>query len=396
MRSLTLLAAVGGLLSGCTSFDESVSTSTAELANSDRLEAGEVLFPGESISSGNTALVYQGDNNLVLYQGGGAIWATMAGLGAAPSHFAMQTDCNAVVYGADGYVWASSTDGRGSSCSAHVVEGDWFICSGGARVFTARGGGDCGGGGEPPPAPMDLSQMARIGGDGEAVSAYLIHMLQNTEVHVFGTVRTLWEMIDQSKFMVSLGFNGGGTDSYRVFFHYSAEGHWMISNAQFNGHVRYRNADRGSYSPWVGFTQGGIFDPTLAHPNMDHAFKSLFEESGADLCLQPQWNEGSTVGEIDIDFHRQLEVVDHGRPDNSDPLTTCSGGCKNNNATYLAAWGWPGGLPGYRGPMTISHGDRGPIHDFHQQRQLPGYPEVANVLAGRGIAVATGDVAVPR
>lgn len=395
MRNLTLLAAVGASLSGCASLDESTSSSTGELAFTDRLEAGEILLPGESISSGSTTLVYQGDNNLVLYQGGGAIWATMAGLGAATDHFAMQPDCNAVVYGAEGYVWASGTDGRGSSCTAHVIEGDWFICSGGARVFSARGGGDCGGG-EPAPAPMDLSQMARIGGDGEAVSAYLIHMLQNTEVHVFGTERTLWDMIDQSKFMVSLGSNGGGTDSYRVFFHYSAEGHWMIANAQFNGFIRYRNTNDGSYSAWVGFTQGGIFDPTLAHRDMDHAFKSLFEESGRDLCLQPQWNEGSTVGEIDIDFHRQAEVIDHGRPDNSDPLTTCSGGCKNNNATFIGAWGSPGGLPGYAGPMTVSHTDRGPVYNFHQQRQLPGYPEVAHVLAGRGIGVATGGVAVPR
>jgi hypothetical protein len=394
MRHVTLLAAVGVSLSGCTSLDDP-SLSTAEAAFTDRLDAGEVLNPGESISSGSTSLVYQGDNNLVLYQGGGAIWATNAGLGAAPSNFAMQTDCNAVVYGADGHVWASGTNGLGSSCSAHVVEGDWFICSGGTRVFTALGGGDCG---EelPPPAPMDLSQMARIGDNGEAVSAYLIHMLQNTEIHVFGTTRTYWEMIDQSKFMVSLGFNGGGTDSYRVFFHYSAEGHSMISNAQFNGLIRYRNTDTGGFSPWVGFTQGGIFDPTLPHEDMDHAFKSLFEESGKDLCLQPQWNEGSTVGEVDIDFHRQLEVPDHGRPDNSDPLTTCSGGCKNNNAHFLAAWGAPGGLPAYAGPMTVNQSDRGPVHNFHQQRQLPGYDEVADVLVGRGIAVATGGVAVPR
>jgi len=397
MRHLTLLLTIGASLSGCTSLDEPSLTSTDALS-ADRLEAGEALSPGESIGSGSTALVYQDDNNLVLYQGGGAIWATSAGLGAAPDSFAMQGDCNAVVYGADGAVWASGTGGQGSSCSAHVIEGDWFICSGNTRVFTARGGGDCGGGivDEPPPAPMDLSQMARIGGDGEAVSAYLIHMLQNTEVEVLGNVRTLWDMIDQTKFMVSLGFNGGGTDSYRVFFHYSAEGHGMIANAQFNGHIRYRNADNGSFSPTIGFTQGGPFDPTLAHPNMDHAFKSLFEESGRDLCLQPQWNEGSTVGEIDIDFHRQTEVSDHGRPDNSDPLTTCSGGCKNNNAAFIGAWGSPGGLPGYAGPMTVSDSGRGLVYDFHQQRQLPGYDDVATVLAGRGIGVATGDVAVPR
>ncbi|HEX8106164.1 MAG TPA: hypothetical protein VF516_00490, partial [Kofleriaceae bacterium] len=136
--------------------------------------------------------------------------------------------------------------------------------------------------------------------------------------------------------------------------------------------------------------------PTLAHPDMDHSFKSLFEESGKDLCLQPQWNDNSTVGEIDIDFHRQLETIDHNRLDNSDPLTTSSGGGKNNNATYIACWGTPRDLPGYSGPMTVSQSDRGPVYDFHGQRDMLGYPEVAHVLAGRGIAVATGDVAVPR
>jgi hypothetical protein len=241
-----------------------------------------------------------------------------------------------------------------------------------------------------------LAEMARIGDSGDAVAAYLIHMFQNTELSVDGTTRTLWEMTDQGKFMVALGFNGGGIDSYRVFFHYTAEGHAMISRAQHNGSVRYRNSDTGAYTHSFGFTQGGIFDPTLAHPDMDHAFKSLFEESGVDLALQPQWNDGSTVGEIDIDFHRQLEVDDHNDPDNSDPLTTSSGGGKNNNATYINAWGTPPGLPAYTGPMTVQHGDRGVYYDFHGQRDAPGYPELADVLVNRGIGVATGDVAVPR
>jgi hypothetical protein len=241
-----------------------------------------------------------------------------------------------------------------------------------------------------------LAEMARIGDNGDAVAAYMIHSLQNTELSVDGTTRTLWDMIDQGKFLVSLGFNGGGTDSYRVFFHYTAEGHAMISRAQHNGAVRYRNSDTGAFTHWIGFTQGGIFDPTLAHPNMDHAFKSLFEESGKDLCLQPQWNDNSTVGEIDIDFHRQLEVDDHNDPDNSDPLTTSSGGGKNNKAAFINCWGTPPGLPAYSGPMTVHDGDRGLYHDFHGQRDAAGYTEVKDVLVGRGIGVATGGVAVPR
>jgi hypothetical protein len=241
-----------------------------------------------------------------------------------------------------------------------------------------------------------LAQMARIGENGDAVAAYMIHMLQNTELSVDGATRTLWDMIDQDRFLVSLGFNGGGSDSYRVFFHYTGEGHAMISRAQHNGAVRYRNSDTGAFTHWFGFTQGGIFDPTLPHANMDHSFKSLFEESGKDLALQPQWNDGSTVGEIDIDFHRQIEVDDHNDPDNSDPLTTSSGGGKNNNATYINAWGTPPGLPGYTGPMTIHHGDRGVYYDFHEQREMAGYDELDDVLVGRGIGVATGGVAQPR
>ncbi|MEO8702978.1 MAG: hypothetical protein ABI867_23230 [Kofleriaceae bacterium] len=399
MRNLTFYSLVAfSAVSGC-AVDDNIATSTSAVAGSDRLDAGESLYPDQGISYGGTTLVYQGDNNLVLYQDGNAIWSTSSGLGAPTDRFEMQSDCNAVVYSADGYVWASWTNGQGGGCQARVTDGDWFICNGSDRVFSARGGGDCGGttgGGEGPLAPMDLSQMARIGGDGEAVSAYLIHALQNTEIYVFGVQRSFWDMIDQSRFYVSLGFNGGGTDSYRVFFHYTNEGHWMISQAQDNGIIRYRNSNDGSYSPWVGFTQGGLFEPTPAHPNMDHSYKSLFEESGKDLCIQPQWNDGSTVGELDIDFHRQSELIDHLRPDNSDPLTTSSGGGKNNNWTYVNTWGWPGGLPGYAGPVEIKNFRGGVYYDFHQQRGMSGYAEVANVLVGRGIGIATGEVAVPR
>jgi hypothetical protein len=125
----------------------SESSTTGALAGTDRLDTNETLQPNQSITAGSTELVYQGDNNLVLYQGGTPIWASSQGVGAAPGFFAMQGDCNAVVYGAAGYVWASGTDGRGGSCYARVIEGDWFICSGSTRVWTARGGGDCGGGG---------------------------------------------------------------------------------------------------------------------------------------------------------------------------------------------------------------------------------------------------------
>lgn len=395
MQKLTALCLV---LLGCSGSGDVTSSSENALAGSDHLDAGEALHEGEAIASGGTWLTYQADGNLVLYQNGNPIWASMAGLGAPTDRFEMQSDCNAVVYAADGYVWASGTSGQGGGCSARVVEGDWFICSGSQRVWSARGGGDCGGAPTTGPWTMGggLEVMPRIGANADWVTAYYLHALQNTEISVGGVTRTFWDMIDHGKFKVGLGNNGGGTDSFRVFFHYTGEGHWMIANAQHHGWVRFRNANDGSYSPWVGFTQGGPFDPTANHPNMDHSYKSLFEESGKGLCIQPQWNDGNTAGELDIDFHRQLEVADHNRPDNSDPLTTCSGGCKNNNAYFINAWGSPGGLPGYIGPLTVSY-PRGPVYDFHEQRNMAGYSPIGDViLPGRGIGVATGNVAVPR
>ena len=146
-----LVTMIIGLVS-CVSNEDVGTSSTAQLsAGTDSLFAGEKLHAGQSISAGGTSLVYQGDNNLVLYRNGSAIWATMAGLGLPTDRFEMQTDCNAVVYSTVGYVWASWTNGRGSGCYARVIEGDWFICSGTTLVFTALGGGSCGGPPQPPP-----------------------------------------------------------------------------------------------------------------------------------------------------------------------------------------------------------------------------------------------------
>jgi hypothetical protein len=146
-----LVTMITGLV-GCAANDDAPTSSAEQFsAGTDTLFAGEKLHAGQSISAGTTSLVYQGDNNLVLYRNGSAIWATMAGLGLPTDRFEMQTDCNAVVYSTVGYVWASWTNGRGSTCFARVIEGDWFICSGTTRVFSALGGGVCGG----PPTPPE-------------------------------------------------------------------------------------------------------------------------------------------------------------------------------------------------------------------------------------------------
>lgn len=126
--------------------EPSQSRVSSEIVATNILMSGERLLPDESISLGPTKLIYQRDNNLVLYQGTVPLWSSRTDR-IPPGHFDMQTDCNAVVYNWRGQAnWSSRTDGRGTSCVAKVIEGDWFICSGTTRVFSARGTGDCGGG----------------------------------------------------------------------------------------------------------------------------------------------------------------------------------------------------------------------------------------------------------
>lgn len=140
-----IVALVATVAAACQEGEEPlVSGSSAEVVGTNILMTGERLLPTQSISSGSTVLVYQNDNNLVLYQNGWPIWSSATDHGI-PSRFEMQTDCNAVVYPIFGKLWSSRTAGRGSSCHAKVIEGDWFICSGTTRVFSARGGGSCGG-----------------------------------------------------------------------------------------------------------------------------------------------------------------------------------------------------------------------------------------------------------
>lgn len=97
---------------------------TGPSAQGDRMDPGQVLIPNQAIHSvgGRFTFVYQDDGNLVLYDGGRALWATGTngrGVGVA----IMQTDGNLVVYGRGGKVfWSSGTwHDRGS---ALVVQTD--------------------------------------------------------------------------------------------------------------------------------------------------------------------------------------------------------------------------------------------------------------------------------
>jgi hypothetical protein len=81
---------------------------------SDRLDPGQELQIDESLVSANGqfSLVLQTDGNLVLSEGGEAVWATSTE-GREVSKVTMQEDGNLVLYAADGEpVWASQTDGN--------------------------------------------------------------------------------------------------------------------------------------------------------------------------------------------------------------------------------------------------------------------------------------------
>jgi hypothetical protein len=85
-------------------------------AQGDTMQPGQVLNPGQSITSadGRFTFIYQTDGNLVLYLGGTPLWASGTnGLGTGTC--IMQADGNLVIYspGPNG-VWASGTSSPGS------------------------------------------------------------------------------------------------------------------------------------------------------------------------------------------------------------------------------------------------------------------------------------------
>ncbi|KAK1298289.1 hypothetical protein QJS10_CPB14g01187 [Acorus calamus] len=79
-------------------------------------EAANVLFSGdtlrleESLTYGNYRLTMQRDCNLVLYDGGRAVWASGTNGKGSGCYLRMQYDANLVVYNYDGKsLWSSKT-----------------------------------------------------------------------------------------------------------------------------------------------------------------------------------------------------------------------------------------------------------------------------------------------
>ena len=101
-------------IDGSPAWDTGTWLPTGPSATGDDMAPGEVLNPGQSISSadGRYVFVYQGDGNLVLYGPAGALWASNTN-GQPVGVAIMQGDGNLVIYGPGGsVVWASNTDGN--------------------------------------------------------------------------------------------------------------------------------------------------------------------------------------------------------------------------------------------------------------------------------------------
>ncbi|XP_020101373.1 mannose-specific lectin-like [Ananas comosus] len=80
------------------------------------LYTNDVLFGGQSLTNGNFRFTMQTDCNLVLYDGGSAIWSSGTYRKGTGCYVKMQSDGNLVVYnGSNNALWASNTDrGRGN------------------------------------------------------------------------------------------------------------------------------------------------------------------------------------------------------------------------------------------------------------------------------------------
>ena len=77
-------------------------------------------------ADGKYRLEMQSDGNLVIYDGGDAVWSSnTAGQGVAPYTLAMQGDGNLVIYDKDySATWASNTAGKGEGPYTLIMQGD--------------------------------------------------------------------------------------------------------------------------------------------------------------------------------------------------------------------------------------------------------------------------------
>ncbi len=102
------------------------------------LFSGESLSPGQSVLSadGRFRFTYQWDGNLVLYQGGAALWNSGTA-GRSAGRTVMQPDGNLVVYDAGGRAaWWSGTNGLSGSWLAVQNDGNAVIYTRGSPFYS--------------------------------------------------------------------------------------------------------------------------------------------------------------------------------------------------------------------------------------------------------------------
>jgi hypothetical protein len=139
--SVTLSGASGGatITSG---------TGTGTIYDNDgitRISGNSALNSGQSWSSpdGRFKLTAQSDFNVVLYQGGTALWASGTSGAGTMGHLSFQTDGNLVLYDSSGVArWASNTSGNSGAVLAIQGDGNVVIyTSTGTPIWSTATGG---------------------------------------------------------------------------------------------------------------------------------------------------------------------------------------------------------------------------------------------------------------
>lgn len=136
----------------------------------DRLQPGQALNPGQSISSANGVyrFVMQTDGNLVLYQNQRALWSSQTN-GSQAKQAIMQTDGNFVVYFSNRGPWATGPRVQGSYI---VVQDDGnVVVYGGGRALWATGTNQPT---PPPPGTLQVERHDKLPGTNLSMKTKLI------------------------------------------------------------------------------------------------------------------------------------------------------------------------------------------------------------------------------
>ena len=132
----TTIRALGLALTALTflSLLPSATASAAEYTHI--LEPGQRLYAGDTLYSPNHSyrLIMQGDGNLVIYNGGTALWSTKTN-GHSGASAVMQGDGNFVVYQSGHALWNSHTDHHGGAVLDMQDDGNLVIRESGSAIW---------------------------------------------------------------------------------------------------------------------------------------------------------------------------------------------------------------------------------------------------------------------